>query len=133
MDSESQEIKIIGVEREAIKPSSDKKNFWVVPFTLSRRPDESWERKLREIQEEDDDEMKRQARVLGDSLEVQISENDDLQKIFDVIKKEVAEANKQCEEYHEKKLKIRRQLEEVRQKQANSMQKFKDDADKLEF
>lgn len=133
MDSESQEIKIIGVEREAIKPSSDKKNFWVVPFTLSRRPDESWERKLREIQEEDDDEMKRQARVLGDSLEVQISENDDLQKIFDVIKKEVAEANKQCEEDHEKKLKIRRQLEEVRQKQANSMQKFKDDADKLEF
>ena len=116
---ESREIKIVNVNKEAIKTGPDKKDFWIIPFKLSQEPDQSWERIFSEIQKKDEDAMKRKAQVVGGCLEVEISETDDLQKVLDVLKVEVAEVNVQCEEDHQRKLKIRQELEEMRQREIN--------------
>ena len=133
MDSEYQEIKIVGVDKEAIKLSSDKKGFWVVFFKLSQKPDSDWERKFCEIEEKNSDVMKRKGVIINGSLEVYIFENDDLQAVLDALKVEVAETNAQCSEDYQKKLKIRQEIEGLRQRESNARQKFQDDADKLNF
>jgi len=133
MSNESPEIKIVGVQKETIKVSSDKEDFWVIPFKLSLIPDKVWEKKFFDVQQRDDDDMKRKTRIVNDSLEVEVFEDDDLQKILDVVKGEIAEANAQCEEDYQKKLKIRRDVEELRQRQTKATQKFKDETDKLTF
>lgn len=130
---ESREIKIVNVNKEAIKTSPDKKDFWIVPFKLSQEPDQSWERIFSEAQKKDKDAMKRKTQVVGGCLEVEISETDDLQKVLDVLKGKVAEVNVQCEEDYQKKLRIRQELEEMRQREIKATQKLRDVSDKLEF
>ncbi len=133
MTNEHQEIKIIGIDKEAIKVSSDKQNFWTVPFKLSARVDQAWERKFYDVQQKDANVMKRKTQVGGDFIKVEVSELDDLQKVLDVIKIEVAQTNALCEEDYQKKEKLRQDLEALQKKQSNATQKFKDDSDKLQF
>ena len=133
MAGESQKIKIVSVDKEAIKVSPDKKDLWVIPFKLSQKPDQDWERKFYDAQKKDKNIMKRKTRVVENYLEVDVSGIDDLQKILDVIKVEIAETNVQCEEDYRKKLQIRHEIEELRQRQINATQKLKADSDKLEF
>jgi hypothetical protein len=133
MGSESQEIKVVGVDKEAIRVSSDKKDFWVVPFILSPKPDQSWERKFYEVQQKNTNLLKRKAHVVDNCISTEVASMDDLQKILDVIKIEVAETNVLCEADNQKKLKIRQELESLQQRQRDSTQKFKGDADKLIF
>jgi hypothetical protein len=133
MSSESQEIKIVGVDKEAIGISVDKKDFWSIPFKLSLKPEQTWEKKFFEIQQKDISAIKRKARVIGDSITVEVTSLDDLQKILDVVKVEVAQTNVLCEEDYQKKLKIRQQLEDLQQKQRDTTQKLKEDSDKLVF
>ena len=64
---------------------------------------------------------------------VEVTATDDLQKILDVLKIQVTEANEQSEEDFQKKLKIRRELEDLQKKRENSTQKFMDDTDHLKF
>lgn len=133
MDSESQEIKIIGVDKEAIRVSSDKKDFWVIPFKLSLKPDQIWERKFYEVQQKDSNPLKRKVRVGESVIEVELSGTDDLQKVFDVVKIEVAQTNALCEQDYQKKVKIRHELEDLQKRDRDSTQKFKEDSDKLTF
>ena len=133
MSGENQEIKIIAIDKEAIKVSSDKKDFWVIPFKLSGNPDQIWERKFYDVQQKDKSAMKRKVYVIKDTLGVEVSSTDDLQKILDVIKVEVAETNVLCEEDYQRKVKIRQELESLQQKQRDATQKFKEDSDKLVF
>ncbi len=133
MSEEGREIKIIGIDKEAIKVSPDKREIWIVPFKLSLKPDQSWERKFSEVQQRDKDAMKRTVKIVNASLEVELSSTDDLQKVLDTIKIEVAETNAQCAEDDQKKIKIRQELEELRQRQTTATQKFKDDSDQLKF
>lgn len=132
MSEGCQEIRIIGVDKETIRVSSEK-DYWVVPFKLSLKPDQSWERKFYEVQQKDANPMKRKVRFVENSIIVEVSGIDDLQKVLDVIKIEVTETNVLCEEDYQKKLKIRKELEALQKKQRNATQKFKDDADKLMF
>ena len=133
MSGESQEIKIVGVDKESVRMSSDKKDYWVVLFKLSLKPDQFWEKKFYEVQQKDTNAMKRKAQIVENSISVEVSGIDDLQKVLDVLKIEVAETNVSCEEDHQKKLKIRQELETLHQKQRDATQKFKEDADKLMF
>ena len=133
MSSENQEIKIVSVDKEAIRVSSDKKDYWVVPFKLSLKPDQSWQEKFYEVQQKDINVMKRRANVVENSINVDVSSMDDLQKVLHAIKIEVAETNILCEADYLKKMKIRQELEALQQKQRDSTQKFKEDSDNLVF
>ena len=133
VDNEYQEIKIIGVDKDSIKVSADKKGMWVVAFKLSQKPDSDWVRKFCEVEEKNSDLMKRSGVISNASFEVNVFENDDLQVVLEVLKKEVAETNAQCSEDYQKKLKIRQEIEDLRQKENDAKQKFKDNADELNF
>jgi len=133
MSEESQQVKVVGVDKEGIRTCSDKKDQWIVPFTLSIKPDQSWQEKFYEAQKSDSDPMSRKAQLQEKSILVQVSGVDDLQKILDALKVTVTEANVLCEKDFQRKLKIRRELEELQKKQRDATQKFKDDSDKLVF
>ncbi len=133
MSGENQEIKIVGVDKEAIKVSTESKDLWIVPFKLSQKPDSSWERKFYETQQKDRSLMRRKARVIEDSLTVEVAAVDDLQKVLDVLKTEVTETNAVCEEELQRKMKIRKELEDLQQRQRDASQKLKDDSDNLKF
>ena len=133
MVGESQEIRIISVNKEEIRMGSDKKECWVVPFKLSLIPDESWQRRFYEIQQKNTNVMKRKARVVENFLNVDVSGGDNLQKITDVLKIEVMETNALCEEDYQKKVDIRKELEALQKKQRDVTLQFKEDSDKLIF
>lgn len=133
MGSEKEEIKIVGVDKEAIKVSPDKQDFWTIHFKLSCTPEQSWERKFSEVHQKDSNALKRKTQVIKDFIKVEVSEKDDLQKILDTIKLEIVQTNVLCEEDFQKKLKLRQELDALQQKQSNATQKFKDDSDKLNF
>ena len=133
MGEESQEIKIVGIDKEAIRTASDKKEHWIVPFKLSSTPDQSWQEKFYEVQKRDLSPMKRKSQLLDNAIVVEVFGADDLQKILDALKIVVAQANVLCESDFQKKLKIRQDLEALHKEQRDATQKFKDDSDQLKF
>jgi hypothetical protein len=133
MVGERQEINIVGVDKEEIKISPDKKEYWVVPFKLSLNPDESWQKKFHEVQRKDTNAMKRKARVDKNYMKVEVSGADDLQKVLDALKVQVMETNVLCEEDYQKKIKIRQELEALQKNQRDATLQFKEDSDKLIF
>jgi len=133
MSGEYQEIKIVGVDKEAISICEDKEDHWLVPFELSSSPDQFWQKKFSEVQQKDDNAMKRKTQIVDKTISVEVSGNDDLQKILDVLKNEVAQVNVLCEEDYKKKIQIRQELEDMHQRQRNATLKFKGDSDKLMF
>lgn len=130
---ESQEIKIVSVDKEAIQVGMDKKDFCVIPFKLSAKPDETWEKKFYEVQQKDKSAMKRKAHLIKDVISLEVSSLDDLQKVLDAVKIEVVETNALCEADYQTKKKIRQELESLQQKRRDATQKFKEDSDKLVF
>lgn len=133
MSEERQEIKIIGIDKEAITMGSVKENFWVVPFKLSLKPNQDWERNFYEVQNKDKNVMKRKSVLAGDFIKTQVGEMDDLQKVLDMVRIEVTEANALCEGDYQKKMKIRHELEVLQNRQGDVTKKFREDADKLAF
>ncbi|MCX5680797.1 MAG: hypothetical protein NT079_00640 [Candidatus Omnitrophica bacterium] len=133
MSTESQEIKIIGIDKEAIRVSLEKNNFCTILFKFSLKPDQSWEQKFYEVQQKNTSAMKRKAHLIGSTISVEVSNIDDLQKVLDVIKIEVTETNVLREADYQKKMKIHQELEALQQKQRDATQKFKEDSDKLVF
>src|SRR5208283_5918226 len=97
MSDDCREIKIVGVDKEAIQMTSGKQISWAVPFKLSLKPDQDWEKKFYEVQQRDKTAMKRRKQIMGDFIKVEVCEMDDLQKILDVLRLEVAETNVLCE------------------------------------
>ena len=132
MIDDCQEIKIVGVDKAAIEMSLGKQ-IWAIPFKLSSKPDQDWEKKFYDVQQRDKNIMKRKMRIVGDLITVEVSEMDDLQKILDVLRLEVAETNVLCEGDYQTKLKIRQELEVLQHRQVDVTKKFKDDVDKLQF
>ena len=133
MGGEKQEVKIISVDKAAIRTGEDKKNQWFVPFKLSLSPDRSWQEKFYEVQQRNTAAAKRKSQLVKDLIIVEVSGDDDLQKILDMLKIEVLEANTLCEDDYQKKIKLREDLETLQREQKNATQKFKDDSDKLMF
>ncbi len=133
MGDDGLEIKIIGVSKEEIRADSDKADFWIVPFQLSGNPDDLWQKKFYDVHQKNTDVMKRKARVNGNFLQAEVSAADDLQKVLDALKIEVAETNVLCAEDHQKKIEIRKKLEALQQKQRDTTQQFKEDTDTLMF
>jgi len=132
MSDDCQEVKVVGVDKEAIGMKSGKQ-IWGIPFKLSSKPGQDWEQKFYDVQQRDKNVMKRKMKIVGDFITVEVSELDDLQKVLDVIRLEVTETNVLCEGDYQTKLKIRRELEALQQKQGDVTKKFKDDSDKLQF
>ena len=128
-----EEIKVVGIDKETIVMSPSKQDVWIIPFKLSLRPDQDWERKFYDVQKSDTNVMKRTMQIKEDYICVEISQMDDLHKVLDVLRVEVAKTNVLREGDYQKKMKIRQQLEELHLKQGDVTKKFKDDSDQLQF
>jgi hypothetical protein len=133
MSDERQEIKVVGVDKAAIEMSSGKESLWGIPFKLSSKPNQDWERKFYEVQKSDANVMKRRMEFKDDCIKVDVSEMDDLQKILDLVRVAVTKANVLYEGDYQKKMKIRQDLEELQHKQGDVTKKLRDDSDKLQF
>ena len=133
MSEEERNIKIISVDKNAIKESPDHKEIWVLPFKLSRKPDESWERNFYDVYRKNPSEVKRKVNVAEDSILISIAATDDLQKVLDALKIDVVKTNTICEVNFQKKLQLQQELEALKKKQLEIMTKFKDDSDHLQF
>ena len=132
MSDEHQEIKVVSVEKGEIKMSLVAQ-VWSVPFKLSLKPNQDWEKKFYEVQLRDKNVMKRKMKIAEGYITVEVAEMDDLQKVLDVIKLEVAETNMLCEGDYQTKLKVRRELEILQQRQGDATDKFRENASKLQF
>ncbi len=133
MGEETRDIRIIGVDKDAIKIGSGKLENWVIPFKLSLAPDENWQRNFYEVQKKNADIMKRKLQVTGDAMMVEIFGADDLQKVLDVLKIEIVAVNAVCEKDYQKRMQLRQELEMLQKKQKDAIEKLKDDADRLVF
>ncbi len=133
MEDAAGDIVVVGVDRGSIEMGAGKQSSWIVPFRLSAKPDQDWERKFYEVQQREKSALKRKAQILEDLLKVEVSETDDLQNILDVIKAQVAETNALREGDHQKKLKMRLELAALQGRQEDVTRKFRDAADKLSF
>jgi hypothetical protein len=133
MSDEPQEIKVIGVDKEAIEMSSSKESLWGIPFKLSSKPDQEWERKFYEVQKGDINVVKRKMQLKIDCIRVEVSETEDLQKVLDALRLAITETNALREGDYQKKMKIRQELETLQHKQGDITKKLKDDSDKLKF
>jgi len=132
MSDECQEIKVVSVDKNEIKMSLVAQ-VWSIPFKLSIKPNQDWEKKFYEVQLRDKNVMKRKMKIAAGFITVEVAELDDLQKVLDVIRLEVAETNVLCEGDYQTKLKVRREIEALQQKQGDATKKFKEDSDKLQF
>ena len=128
-----EEIKIVGVDKAAIEMSPSKQDLWIIPFELSLKPDQDWERKFYEVQKSDTNVMKRAMQIKENYIRMEVSQKDDLHKVLDVLKAEVAKTNVLREGDYQKKMNIRQQLEELHHQQGDVTKKFKDDSDQLQF
>ena len=133
MDTEERDVRIIGIEKSAIKESHDQKGIWILPFKLSVKPDDSWARNFFEVNRKNTNDAKRKANVVEDRIEVSVAEMDDQQKLLDAIKIDVADTNALCEENYQKKLSLQQGLEALKKKQNDVLEKLKEDSDKLQF
>ncbi|NLE65533.1 MAG: hypothetical protein GX606_06430 [Elusimicrobia bacterium] len=133
MRSEGQTLTIVGVDKAGIVPGTGKQDAWFIPFKLSRKPDEVWEKKFAEAQGMDRDLMKRKAQIIEDVIRVEVLEADDIQRVLEVIKRQVAEANALCEKDYQKKMRVREELETLQARQDSVTQKIREAADRLNF
>jgi|GEM_PF-2186290 len=133
MSDEVQDIRVVGIDKEKIAMSTEKQSLWIVPFKLSVTPNLDWERKYFEVRGRDKKVHKQQSQLVGDHINVEVSEVDDLQKILEAVRAEVASTNVLCGEEQKQKMKLRSDLETLQQKQTAVTNKLKDAADKLQF
>ncbi|MDP2653754.1 MAG: hypothetical protein Q8Q08_06955 [Candidatus Omnitrophota bacterium] len=133
MSVEDLEIKIVGVDKARIRESETSGGIWIVPFKLSSKPDESWVRNFNELFRKNANIRKRKAHVIEDCIEVSVAGVDDTQQVLDVIKADVADTNSACREIFLKKIRMQEALKTLQQTQADTLQKIKDDVEKLKF
>lgn len=133
MSSEEFEIKITAVEKDRIRESAVIKGGWVITFKLSAKPNESWERHFYEAHRKNTDPKKKDVKIVNDCVEVQFSENDNLQKALEMLKADVDAANLVYKDIHLKKIQIQEDLKALQLKQVGVLQKLKDESDALKF
>jgi hypothetical protein len=133
MSLEERMVRVVGVDREAIKESPLTKGLFIIPFKLSIAPDETWGRTFYEIHRKIVDPKKKDIKLVGDRLEVHFSEADDQQQVLDKLKLEVESANMADQALMAQKLKVQEDMRALQQRQVDMMKKVKDDSDGLKF
>lgn len=133
MSAGEQEIKIVAVDKEHIRESAVAKGGWVIPFKLSAKPNESWERHFYEVHRKNTNPKKKDVKIIDDCLEVQFSEADNQQKALDMLNEDITNTNTVYKELYLKKIQVQDDLKALQIRQLGVMQKLKDDSDGLKF
>jgi len=133
MGAEERDIRIIGVDKAAIRESANQKGCWILPFKLSGKPSASWASSFYEVHRKNAAEVQWKADVNDDLILVNISGTDDQQKVLDAIKIDVVGANAICEENYQKKVKIQEELAALKKKHNDTLTKLQEGSDNLQF
>jgi hypothetical protein len=130
---EEQVIKIVGLDKENIRESQVVKGGWVLPFKLSVKPNDSWERYYYEVHRKSTNPKKKEVKLVNGCLEVQFSEADKQQQILDTLIEEVAATNDAYKDIYLKKIQMQEDMKAMQLRQSAMLQKIKDDAEGLQF
>jgi len=130
---QEQIITIVGVEKDRIRESAVIKGGWVIPFKLSAKPNESWERYFYEAHRKNTNPKKKDVKIVDDCVEVQFSESENQQQSLDMVKEDVDLANAVYKDICMKKIQIQDELKALQLRQIGVLQKIKDESDQLKF
>ena len=133
MSSEEQLITIVGLDKERIRESAVNKGGWILPFKLSAKPNESWERYFYEAHRKSTNPKKKDVKIIDDCIEVQFSENDNQQQALDMLNEDVTNANSVYKEVYLKKIQIQDEMKALQLKQVGTLRKLKEDSEHLKF
>ncbi|MBP6343706.1 MAG: hypothetical protein KA403_07225 [Candidatus Omnitrophica bacterium] len=130
---EEQIISIIAVDKENIRESLVVKGGWVVPFKLSAKPNDSWERHFYEVHRKNTNPKKKAAKLVNDCIEVQVLETDVQQQALDMIKEDVENTNVAYKDVFLKKIQLQDDMKALQLRQQGVLQKLRDDSSNLKF
>lgn len=130
---EEQSIKIVGVIKESIREHATVKNGWILPFKLSEKPNDSWERNFFEVHRKSTNPKKKEVKLIKDYIEVQVVETDNQQQVLEVLNEEVTTTNEVYRDIYLKKMQMQDDLKVQQLRQQGVLQKLKDDSDQLKF
>jgi hypothetical protein len=130
---EEQLIKIISVDKEHIRESAVIKGGWIIPFKLSAKPNESWERHFYEVHRKSVNPKKKDVKLIEGYVEVQFSEGDNQQQALDMLNEDVTNTNTIYRDVYLKKIQIQDDMKAQQLKQQGVLQKLKNDSEGLKF
>jgi hypothetical protein len=130
---EEQSIKIISVDKEHIRESAVIKGGWIIPFKLSAKPNESWERHFYEVHRKSVNPKKKDVKIIEDCLEVQFPEGDNQQLILEMLNEEVTNTNTIYRDGYLKKIQIQDDMKALQIKQLGVLKKLQDESEGLKF
>jgi hypothetical protein len=130
---EEQSIKIISVDKENIRESAVIKGGWIIPFKLSAKPNESWERHFYEVHRKSVNPKKKDVKLIEDFIEVQFSEVDNQQLALDMLNEDVNNTNTIYRDVYLKKIQIQDDMKALQLKQLGVLKKLQDESESLKF
>ena len=133
MSMEEQVIKIISVDKEHIRESPVVKGGWIIPFKLSAKPNESWERHFYEVHRKSVNPKKKDVKIVDDSLEVQFGEADNQQLALDMLNEDINNANTAYKDIYLKKIQVQDEMKALQLKQVGVLKKLQDESEGLKF
>lgn len=130
---EEQEIRVIAVDKEHIRESPTIKGGWIIPFKLSAKPNESWERHFYEVHRKNVNPKKKAAKIINDTMELQFSETDKQQLALDLLNEDINNTNIIYKEVYLKKIQLQDDMKALQIKQQEMLEKLKNDSNDLKF
>lgn len=127
------EIRVVGVDAGHIREHSALQSTWVIPFRLSSKPDESWVRNFNDVFKKNTNVDKKKAHVVGDHIEVNVTQLDNQQQVLDLLKKDIADTNAIYRDMCQQKMKIQDDLKALQKANSDTLLKMKSDAENLKF
>ena len=132
MNSEIQELKIIGLDKKRIDIDSCTGDY-LYPLKLSSCPEPKWGELFNDHWEKRFDLQKRKAYVSGDCIVIILKERDPKKQWIETIKLAVAETNSEYNRIRQKEAKEQEHQEKLRKEKLETLRKLREEADELQF
>lgn len=127
------DIKVIGVDRDHIEKDPAMVNAFKYPFMLSAKPDDLWIKFLHHAYRMSSFGNKRQYSVAGNQVVCIVFHGDNMQAQLEFLKDLVTAANDEYRRLLERKEEEKREEEERKRKERETIQRLKEDVDKMRF
>ena len=126
-------FKITGVDRDHIERDSTMANAYKYAFILSGRPDDLWIKFFHHAYRMSSYGKKRQYSIIGNQVVFTVLGDDHMQAQLDFLKELVSIANEEYCKQLERKEEERREEETRKRREQETIQRFRNEVDKMNF
>ena len=134
MDHATQELRVVGVNKDEIEKDDAFPAAWRYPFRLLEPPDELWAEVFEQVYSTNlYSSMKRGAYLSGNCIVVILADSDDKQHQADIVKRAVDDTNAEYKRERERLAMREAREERARREEEGRQAKLRDDADRLNF